>query len=180
MYIVLSSFALHLKNSAEVPQWEISVCCPIHVEVSMHVFVHIPSVKRELKYCCWIGCVGEERRRRARKRRRERAGREERPDSSLKWSGGGSYIQEWWWWWLGGGSHIRDASFMLFVSLGNPSPVLSTFLQNSQFYHSLYTLCSPPWVFHLHRISCSHRMFSLPYIVWESETGIVGKLLEQR
>lgn len=35
---------------------------------------------------------------------------------------------------FGRGSRIRDASFMLFVSLGNPSPVLSTFLQNSFFF----------------------------------------------
>lgn len=59
-----------------------------------------------------------------------------------------------------GGSHIRDASFMLFVSLGNPSPVLSTFLQNSLFplcYQSLYAPLHEysTFIFFPPRMSCS-------------------------
>lgn len=87
---------------------------------------------------------------------------------------------------VGRGSQIRDAFFMLFLSLGNPSPVLSTFLQNSFFL--LSSLFMPPlhefstFIFFIpgcpaHSLLC---MFFLPYIILESKTGIVGKLLEQR
>ncbi len=89
---------------------------------------------------------------------------------------------------VGRGSHIRDAFFMLFLSLGNPSPVLSTFLQNSFFLLSSFFMppsmsfppeCPPLFIPECpaHSLLC---MFFLPYIFLESKTGIVGKLLEQR
>lgn len=63
-----------------------------------------------------------------------------------------------------GVSHKRCLLHAVCLTIGNPSPVLSTFLQNSSFYHSLYALCSPPWVFNLHPPPLTFTSYVFPSI----------------